>query len=122
MDDDADFRDRLARLVHGVAADVRHAADGREAIEALDEHRPGLIFLDLLMPGMNGKEVLQVLREKPGLRDIPVVVVTSSPPDGLDLTGAGLRAGLLLKSQVTPETLRLAIGEAFAVVARTVTG
>ncbi len=120
VDDDADFRDRLARLVHGVAADVRHAADGREAIEALDGYRPGLIFLDLFMPGMNGKEVLQVLREKPGLRDIPVVVVTSSPPEGLDLTGTGLGAGLLLKSQVTPETLRLAIGEAFAVVARTV--
>ncbi|MFG1642465.1 ATP-binding protein [Amycolatopsis sp. NPDC049252] len=120
VDDDADFRDRLARLVHGVSADVRHAADGREAIEVLDEHRPGLIFLDLFMPGMNGKEVLQVLREKPELRDIPVVVVTSSAPDGLDLTGAGLRAGLLLKSQVTPETLKLAIGEAFAVVARTV--
>ncbi|UOZ07115.1 ATP-binding protein [Amycolatopsis sp. WQ 127309] len=122
VDDDADFRDRLARLVHGVAAGVRHAADGREAIEALDGYRPDLIFLDLFMPGMNGKEVLQVLREKPGSRDIPVVVVTSSPPDGLDLTGAGLRAGLLLKSQVTQETLRLAIGEAFAVVARTVTG
>jgi signal transduction histidine kinase len=120
VDDDADFRDRLARLLHGVSADVRHAADGREAIAALDEHRPGLIFLDLFMPGMNGKEVLQVLREKPELRDIPVVVVTSSAPEGLDLTGAGLRAGLLLKSQVTPETLKLSIGEAFAVVARTV--
>ncbi|WP_328450191.1 ATP-binding response regulator [Amycolatopsis sp. NBC_00438] len=120
VDDDADFRVRLARLVHGVTADVRHAADGREAIEALDEHRPGLIFLDLFMPGMNGKEVLQVLREKPDLRDVPVVVVTSGAPEGLDLTGAGLRAGLLLKSQVTPETLGLAIGEAFAVVAGTV--
>ncbi|MEA5365346.1 ATP-binding protein [Amycolatopsis sp., V23-08] len=120
VDDDADFRDRLARLVHGVSANVRHAADGREAIEVLDEHRPDLIFLDLFMPGMNGKEVLQVLREKPGLRDIPVVVVTSSAPEGLDLTGTGLGAGLLLKSQVTPETLKLAIGEAFAVVARTV--
>jgi signal transduction histidine kinase len=120
VDDDADFRDRLARMLHGVSADVRHAADGREAIAAFDERRPGLIFLDLFMPGMNGREVLQVLREKPELRDIPVVVVTSSAPDGLDLTRAGLRAGLLLKSQVTPETLKLSIGEAFAVVARTV--
>jgi signal transduction histidine kinase len=120
VDDDAEFRDRLARLVHGVAAGVRHASDGREALETIDEHRPDLVFLDLVMPGMNGKEVLQVLRAKPDLRDVPVVVVSSAVPDGLDLTGAGLRAGLLLKSQVSPETLKLAIGEAFAVVARTV--
>jgi signal transduction histidine kinase len=120
VDDDADFRDRLARMVHDLAADVRHAADGREAIEVFEDHRPDLVFLDLFMPGMNGREVLQVLREKPALRDIPVVVVSSAAPEGLDLTGAGLRAGLLLKSQVSPETLRLAVGEAFAVVARTV--
>lgn len=120
VDDDESFRDRMGALLREFSDAVRYAADGRAALDAVTEHRPGLVFLDLYMPGMNGREVLGVLRDKPELRDIPVVVVTSAAPDGLDLSNAGLGAALLPKSHLSAETVRLAITEALMVLPRTV--
>jgi CheY-like chemotaxis protein/nitrogen-specific signal transduction histidine kinase len=119
VDDEETFRRRIGDLFSGLADSVRYAADGRAAIDAVTEERPTLVCLDLYMPGMNGREVLAVLREKPGLRDLPVIVVTSSAPDGLDLSSTGLGAALLLKSQRSVETIRLAITEAQTVLPRT---
>jgi len=119
VDDDESFRDRMGTLLLEFTESVRYAADGRAALDAVAEHRPGLVCLDLYMPGMNGREVLGVLREKPELRDIPVIVVTSTAPDGLDLSSAGLGAALLPKSQLSVETVRLAIMEALMVLPRT---
>jgi len=120
VDDDADFRQRLAAALREFAPVVEHAEDGRAALRAVAGKHPDLVFLDLQMPGMNGREVLGVLREKPDLAGIPVVVVTSAVPDGLDLTSSGLAAALLLKSQISAESIRLAISEAFVVLSRTV--
>jgi signal transduction histidine kinase len=119
VDDDPVFREEFTRRIAELSPEVRVAGDGREALETLSGFRPDVVFLDLAMAGMNGREVLAVLRAKPELRDLPVVVVTSAGPDGLDLTAAGLRAALLLKSQISAETIRLAVGEAFDVVRRT---
>lgn len=118
VDDDPAFRTEFARRIADIVPGVRTAADGREALESVAASRPDVVFLDLAMGGMNGREVLAVLRAKAGLADLPVVVVTSAVPDGLDLTASGLRAGLLLKSQISGETVRLAVGEAIAVVRR----
>jgi signal transduction histidine kinase len=120
VDDDESFRDRMGTLLREFTAEVRYATDGRAALDAVAEQRPGLICLDLYMPGMNGREVLGVLRGKPELRDIPVIVVTSTVPDGLDLSSGGLGAALLPKSQLSVETVRLAITEALMVLPRTV--
>jgi signal transduction histidine kinase/ActR/RegA family two-component response regulator len=119
VDDEETFRRRIGDLFTGLADSVRYAADGRAAIDAVTEERPTLVCLDLYMPGMNGREVLAVLRKKPGLRELPVIVVTSAAPDGLDLSSAGLGAALLLKSQLSAETIRLAITEAQTVLPRT---
>lgn len=118
VDDDESFRDRMGTLLREFTGSVRFAADGRAALDAIAEHRPGLVCLDLYMPGMNGREVLGVLRDKPELHDIPVVVVTSAAPEGLDLSSGGLGAALLPKSQLSVETIRLAITEALMVLPR----
>lgn len=119
VDDDESFRDRIGALLGDFTDAVRYAADGRAALDAIAGHKPGLVLLDLYMPGMNGREVLGVLRDKPDLRDIPVIVVTSSVPDGLDLSSAGLGAALLPKAQLSSEAIRLAITEALMVLPRT---
>jgi CheY-like chemotaxis protein len=120
VDDDDEFRARLAGLVDDLAHTIIEVPNGREALDSIADRRPDLVFLDLYMPVMNGREVLGVLREKAGLADIPVVVLTSAAPDGLDLSGTGLAAALLLKSQLSAESIRLAMGEAFMAVPRTV--
>lgn len=55
-----------------------HHATGAAALEAVNGYAPDLIMLDYRMPGMNGAEVLQALRERPATRDIPVIFMTAS--------------------------------------------
>lgn len=53
------------------------AADGAEALAAVDRAAPEAILLDYLMPDMNGDEVLAVLASSPAARSIPVVILTA---------------------------------------------
>ncbi len=54
------------------------ASTGEEAIEILKTRRPTLVSLDILLPRMNGLEVLRNIRENPKTYDLPVVVVSVS--------------------------------------------
>ena len=53
------------------------AANGEEAISLALEHRPGLILLDIMMPGIDGWETLSRLKEAPESKDIPVIIFTA---------------------------------------------
>jgi two-component system response regulator len=89
-DDDADDRllTRDALVSRSSTTEVRFVADGVELLEYLrrrgrfadlvDSPRPGLILLDLNMPRMSGHEVLRELKADPALREIPVVVLSTS--------------------------------------------
>jgi signal transduction histidine kinase/CheY-like chemotaxis protein len=55
---------------------VRVASDGEQALKAVRQDRPAAILLDVLLPGIDGWEVLRRLKGDPELRDIPVVIVT----------------------------------------------
>jgi two-component system, sensor histidine kinase and response regulator len=70
---------------------VATAKDGREALARLDELRPGLILLDVMMPGMDGWEVARVVKNHPDHGDVRVVMLTARS----DFTDKqeGLRAG-----------------------------
>jgi CheY-like chemotaxis protein len=54
------------------------AHSGPEALAAVAEHAPDLILLDMMMPGMDGFELLAALREVPGLRKVPAVFLTAA--------------------------------------------
>jgi len=53
------------------------ATNGEKALEAAVKHRPDLVLLDIMMPGMNGYEACERLRATPATRDIPVIFVTA---------------------------------------------
>jgi two-component system response regulator len=85
VDDDPDcrmlIRDAIAECK--VSNRVHEACNGREALDFLHRRgkhagapRPGLIYLDIEMPEMNGQEVLCAIKADPCLRDIPVVMMT----------------------------------------------
>ena len=59
---------------------IQRAASGEEALDKLrnGESRPGLVLLDLNMPGLDGRRILAILKSDPVLRKIPVVVLTTS--------------------------------------------
>ncbi|MEO5829555.1 MAG: response regulator [Rhodanobacter sp.] len=58
---------------------VIKAVDGETAIERARNEQPALIFLDVVMPGMNGFAVLRALRHDPLTRDIPIVMISGNP-------------------------------------------
>jgi CheY-like chemotaxis protein len=65
---------RLLRL-HGY--EVMEANDGREALDCLDRFRPDLVLTDLMMPVMDGVELIRELRTHPDTADVPIVAITA---------------------------------------------
>ena len=64
--------------------DVLEAEDGERAIEMAVEERPDLILLDVMMPKLNGYEVLKFLRKRPETQSCPVVMLTTAKLDLAD--------------------------------------
>jgi signal transduction histidine kinase/CheY-like chemotaxis protein len=77
VDDDAKSRDMLRRTLEKEGWSVAEAVNGREALGQLEQARPGLVLLDLMMPEMDGFEVLERMRSEDSWRDIPVIIVTA---------------------------------------------
>jgi AraC-like DNA-binding protein len=79
VDDDAESRAALERLVRESSPGlrVRTAADGLAALRAMEEERPSLVLLDVVMPGLDGLSVLDRMRATSATRDVPVIVLTN---------------------------------------------
>jgi signal transduction histidine kinase/ActR/RegA family two-component response regulator len=76
VDDNADAAESLALLLRMEPHEVEVAHDGPAALAAVDADPPDLIFLDIGMPVMNGYEVAQRLRQRPGLEKVQLVAMT----------------------------------------------
>lgn len=77
VDDDPPIRNLLRQIFKRMGVDSREARDGIEALSSVEQSLPRLMLLDLMMPRLNGWEVLQQLRERGLLDQIPVVVLTA---------------------------------------------
>jgi len=67
-----------ALALRGIAS-IR-AADGVAALRSIEEQRPNLVLLDLMLPGVNGWTIARELHENPLTSDIPIIVVTGVEP------------------------------------------
>lgn len=78
VDDETDIR-KIAELSFGLDPDIvlRSCASGRDALAAAAEWLPDLIVCDVMMPGMDGPEVLARLRARPETSKIPLVFMTA---------------------------------------------
>lgn len=76
-DDDPDLRTLAHMQLSPQGYDVIQAPDGEECIRLAVERRPDVILLDMMMPGMNGAEVLTKLSDNPRTADIPVVFLSA---------------------------------------------
>ncbi|WP_306016311.1 response regulator [Oceanicaulis sp. MMSF_3324] len=78
VEDDLDIRTILEMSLSEVGGfSVELYEDGPSALAALTGEPPQLIMLDMMMPGMNGLEVLKALRRRPEYQDTPVVFMTA---------------------------------------------
>ena len=102
VDDDRDIREGLQALLESEGHTVFTASDGQDALDLLATiPRPGLVLLDLMMPGMNGHRFIQAARADPALEDLSIVVLTAAP---VAVQGV---AGLLRKPPDLDELLRI---------------
>ncbi|MFA4836520.1 MAG: PAS domain S-box protein [Dehalococcoidia bacterium] len=76
VDDEEHIRRFLSHELTKRGFQVFEASDGKEAIEKAREHRPALITLDVLMPGIDGFDVTAVLKNNPDTKDIPILIVS----------------------------------------------
>lgn len=82
VDDSKVMREMVIACMRGLSgAHFTQAASGLEAIEKLSLAPFDLVFLDLNMPDIGGLEVVQFVREQDGLRDLPIIVVTTRGDD-----------------------------------------
>jgi signal transduction histidine kinase/CheY-like chemotaxis protein/PAS domain-containing protein len=77
VDDDPRSRDMLRRTLQKEGWTVAEAVNGREALGQLERSRPALVLLDLMMPEMDGFEVLERMRREDAWRAVPVIIVTA---------------------------------------------
>ncbi len=77
VDDNELNRDMLARRVRGQGHVVSTAPDGVSALEMLGREEFDVVLLDIVMPGMNGYEVLRRMKSEPALRGIPVIMISA---------------------------------------------
>ncbi len=77
VDDNEMNRDVLARRIKRIGAGVQMAESGEEALAMLHETRFDLVLLDLMMPGMNGYEVLSHIKQNPETQELPVIMISA---------------------------------------------
>lgn len=74
IEDEAPIREIIAYQLEKNGFQIMEAADGRDGLTKALEHKPDLIILDLMLPELDGFEVLKILRQR---QDIPVVILTA---------------------------------------------
>lgn len=75
-EDNAEQRSLYVTLLSGVGYRVLEAADGVEAVEVVRRERPGLVLMDVTMPGTSGWNAVRTLKEDIETRAIPIIVIT----------------------------------------------
>ena len=102
VDDEATIRDIVRRYLTADGFDVAEAADGEEALRQFEDRRPDLVVLDVMMPGMDGLEVLRRLRATSG---VFVVLLTAKAEEVDKLVGLSVGADDYLTKPFSPREL-----------------
>jgi len=106
VEDDAIQRERMLGWLEGPQWTVREAENGRVALKRIQETKPDVILLDLMMPEMDGFAVVAALQKETGWQDIPVIVITARDLDVKDRErlNSGVQS-VLVKERFRPADL-----------------
>lgn len=103
VEDDKFLRELIARKVIKEGFNVSEAIDGEEGIKKIKEEKPDMVLLDLILPGIDGFEVLSRMKEDPALSSIPVIILSNlGQKEDIE---KGLKLGAvdyLIKAHFTP--------------------
>ena len=76
-DDNQNIRDALSYLLEDEGYKLLLASDGAEALQKVREQRPDILFLDIMMPEMNGYEVCRTIRADPQVKNTYIIMLTA---------------------------------------------
>jgi len=103
VDDDLTLLDMYVERIKAEGAIVITAKNGEEALSQIQENKPSVILLDVMMPKLNGLEVLERLRNDQDTSDLPVILLTALSDDRTRRKGMNLSvADYIVKSETLP--------------------
>jgi len=103
VEDDKFLRELISQKLLKEGYKVSEAVDGEEGIKKVKEEKPDLVLLDLILPGIDGFEVLSKMKEDTALAQIPVIILSNLGQK--DDVERGLKLGAvdyLIKAHFTP--------------------
>jgi DNA-binding response OmpR family regulator len=109
VDDDVPVVRLLRTVLEQEGFRVASAANGAECLIAIESQPPDLVILDVMMPVMDGFQTLRVLREKPGGRTLPVILLTAKKEDADVTKGWATGADLYLTKPIETSQLLIAV-------------
>ncbi len=77
VEDEVNIVESLSFLLEREGFEVTSVLDGAQALSFIDENRPDLLILDVMLPGVDGYEILRKIRANAKLKDMPVVMLTA---------------------------------------------
>ena len=103
VEDDKFLRELIAQKLIKEGYDIAEAVDGEKGIKAVEDEKPDLVLLDLILPGIDGFDVLAKMKEDPKMAEVPVIILSNlGQKDDIE---RGLRLGAvdyLIKAHFTP--------------------
>jgi two-component system nitrogen regulation response regulator NtrX len=110
VDDEAGIRESLSGILTDEGYQVLTAETGEQALEAMEEHAPDLVLLDVWLPGMDGLSVLEKMKQGPG--DLPVIMISGH--GNIDTAVKATKSGAydFLEKPLSLDRVVLAVGRA----------
>ncbi len=105
VEDEEDIRDILAVQLKREGYTPVSAATGEEGVSLIREHKPQLILLDLMLPGMDGLDVCRTIRQDKELRDIPIIMISARGEEADIITGLEMGADDYVAKPFSPRVV-----------------
>lgn len=106
IEDDKFFQTLVSKKLTNEGFNVLAASDSREALKILEENKPALIVLDLILPLLSGFEILSVLKKDEKTKDIPVLILSNlGQKEEVEKAIALGAVGFMIKVNFTPEEI-----------------
>ncbi|MDF3130945.1 response regulator transcription factor [Kiritimatiellaeota bacterium B1221] len=105
VEDEEDIRDILAVQLKREGYDPVTAATGEEGVTLIREHKPQLVLLDLMLPGMDGLDVCRSVRQDKELRDTPIIMISARGEEADIITGLEMGADDYVTKPFSPRVV-----------------